>query len=163
MMVLLLRLLQSTNSKFPDLLADKQDGVIIPRCTGLYPAFCKIFFQVLLHFLQFFFTNSLKPLVKYRLFRVQQLVFVLDFLCNTFAWLCKNISILIDPLLHGVCKSFTRIIRYLRKLRNIQLYLVIILLCIEIGQRINLILQFRSIFCSSALQVYAHSCIAKPT
>ena len=28
-----------TNSQFPSFLADEQDGVIVLRCTGLYPAF----------------------------------------------------------------------------------------------------------------------------
>ena len=39
-MVLLLRTsIVYTNSQFPSFLVDEQDGVIVLRCTGLYPAF----------------------------------------------------------------------------------------------------------------------------
>ena len=56
-----------------------------------------------------------------RLYRVKQLVFVLDTLCNKFSWLCENTSILIDQLMYGGCKRFTSIIRNLSKLSNLQL------------------------------------------
>ena len=48
-----------TNSHFPTFLVDKQDLVIILRCTGLYPVFLLVFLQIVLHFLQFSFTHSL--------------------------------------------------------------------------------------------------------
>ena len=36
-----------TNSHFPGFIVDKQDRVIVWRCSRLYPAFFKVFFQVL--------------------------------------------------------------------------------------------------------------------
>ena len=59
-----------TNSQFPSFLMNEQDGVIILRCTRLYPAFLRVFLQVILRFLQFYFTYSLYILVIYRLYRV---------------------------------------------------------------------------------------------
>ena len=55
-----------SNSPFPSFLMDKQNGVIVLRCTGLYLAFLKVFLQVLLHLLQFFFPSFLQPIVRYR-------------------------------------------------------------------------------------------------
>ena len=44
------------NSQFPNFLMDKQNEVIVLRCTRLYPAFFEVFLQVILYFLQFHFT-----------------------------------------------------------------------------------------------------------
>ena len=72
---------------------------------------------------------------------------MLGILCNRLAWLCEDISILIEQLMHGGCEFFIRIIINLSKLSKFQFYLAIMLFFIEMGQRVNLRLQLGGILC----------------
>ena len=71
--------------------------------------------------LEIFFHSLFGAYGEVRLRNILQLDFMLYVSCNRFAWLCENISIFIDQLIHKGCKSFTSIISYLMKLRNLQI------------------------------------------
>ena len=58
------------NFRLPGFLSCKQEGVIILRCIGMYPAVLQILLQVILHFLQLYFTHSLLPGVSARLCKI---------------------------------------------------------------------------------------------